>query len=106
MLFVVCYFQGPAFWYTYPESPLGPSASKNMMLKHQARHTAIAEFFNNVAHSHKNVSMYFKFFWILELLHRVVLFPHFIICIGDDITGRCHFKVNKFLMIKMCNLIG
>ncbi|XP_052080396.1 cell surface hyaluronidase-like [Mytilus californianus] len=45
--------EGRGYWFTYPRIPTGPSANKGYMLKDEARHTAITEFDNNVAHSNE-----------------------------------------------------
>ncbi|CAC5383977.1 TEME2 [Mytilus coruscus] len=49
---------GKGYWFTYPRIPLGPSADKGYMLKDEARHTAITEFDNNVAHSNKQHGLF------------------------------------------------
>ncbi|XP_033732709.1 cell surface hyaluronidase-like isoform X2 [Pecten maximus] len=42
------------YWFIYPDIPLAGSATKGYMQREEARHTAITEFTNNVAHSNKN----------------------------------------------------
>ncbi|XP_060076275.1 cell surface hyaluronidase-like, partial [Ylistrum balloti] len=41
------------YWFIYPDIPLAGSATKGFMQRNEARHTAIMEFYNNVAHSNK-----------------------------------------------------
>lgn len=45
---------GRGYWYTYPRLPLPPSEDKGFMQMDEARHTAVYQFENNVAHSYKN----------------------------------------------------
>lgn len=49
-------FQSVGIWFIFPDSPLGPSATKNFMRPNEAKHTAIELFTNNVIHSYKKVS--------------------------------------------------
>lgn len=64
-------FQGRGYWYAFPEIPIGPSADKGYMKKHEARHTPISEFDNNVAHSNRNVSLAL---WLKNLIINNVLY--------------------------------
>ncbi|KAJ8300466.1 hypothetical protein KUTeg_021985 [Tegillarca granosa] len=41
------------FWFLFPEEPIGDSRKLHFMEKNEATHTAITEFYNNVAHSNK-----------------------------------------------------
>ncbi|XP_061192631.1 cell surface hyaluronidase-like [Saccostrea echinata] len=46
------------FWFVYPNSPVGPSASRGFMDQYEAMHTAIFEFDNNVAHSNAKSGLF------------------------------------------------
>lgn len=46
-------FQSVGIWFIFPDSPLGPTATKNFMRPNEAKHTAIELFTNNVIHSYK-----------------------------------------------------
>ena len=68
----MCLFQGHGFWFIYPNEPIDASEGLGMMALNEAKHTAIFEFNNNVAHSNKKVSIrYFvtmtcnpRFLWL------------------------------------------
>ena len=53
----MCLFQGHGFWFIYPNEPIDASEGSGMMALNEAKHTAIFEFNNNVAHSNKKVSI-------------------------------------------------
>ncbi|XP_046566225.1 cell surface hyaluronidase-like, partial [Haliotis rubra] len=42
---------GEGIWYVYPDEPMGPSFGLGFFQKNEAKHTALLEFNNNVAHS-------------------------------------------------------
>ncbi|XP_067664214.1 cell surface hyaluronidase-like [Haliotis asinina] len=43
--------EGVGIWYVYPDEPMGPSFGLGFFQKNEAKHTALLEFNNNVAHS-------------------------------------------------------
>ena len=43
-------------WFVYPDLPTGPSRARNFMAMEEAKHTAVEEFENNVAHSYVKVN--------------------------------------------------
>lgn len=45
--------EGHGFWFVFPNQPMGPSTGSTVVLENEARGTAIQDFVNNVAHSHK-----------------------------------------------------
>ncbi|KAK3101827.1 hypothetical protein FSP39_006632 [Pinctada imbricata] len=45
-------------WFLYPDYPLGPSS--DLMKKFEAQHTAVPEFYNNVAHSNARSGLFFE----------------------------------------------
>ena len=53
----MCLFKGHGFWFIYPNEPIDASEGSGMMALNEAKHTAIFEFNNNVAHSNKKVSI-------------------------------------------------
>ena len=52
----MCLFKGHGFWFIYPNEPIDASEGSGMMALNEAKHTAIFEFNNNVAHSNQKVS--------------------------------------------------
>ncbi|XP_078319448.1 cell surface hyaluronidase-like [Crassostrea virginica] len=50
--------EGHGFWFIYPNEPIDASAGKGMMALNEAKHTAIFEFNNNVAHSNQKSGLF------------------------------------------------
>ena len=61
--------QDSGFWYLFPDKPVGPSTDM-FFVKHEAKHTPISLFENNVAQSYKEIGM--AFFRRLGTEHEVI----------------------------------
>ena len=51
--------EGWGIWYTFPRSPIGPSAELNEMEHNEAMHTPLGPFIDNVAHSNDEYGLHF-----------------------------------------------